>query len=384
MSDRAPLAADPARQPSTPLSQREDAVSAVRPALMFGTRLDSTGGVASVLQVYRKEGLFQDENVVYIPTHADGSPHRKLAVFVMALAKLLRMLPSRPRLAHIHMSSNASFWRKLVIGSVCAAAGIPYVIHLHGGGFRDFYGSRGAAAQAAIRRLFDRAAGVIVLTSQWERWVRSMSRNPRVQVIFNPVECTADASLARAQRSPHTVLYLGRLLDTKGLRELIEATALLAPRFAHLELLLGGDGDPGEFAALARERGISERVRFLGWVGPEEKQRLLESSTVLALPSYNEGLPMCILEAMAAGLPVVATAVGGIPEAITDGVDGLLVPVRDAGALAEALARVLDSPAIASRMAERARQKIHASFDARLVTRQLRDFYARCAKRPAA
>src|SRR5688500_10023144 len=89
-----------------------------RPILMFGTSLQSTGGVAAVLQLYRKEGLFEHENVVYIPTHVDGTARQKITVFAHGIVRLIRSLADRPRLAHIHLASHASFWRKLIVGVI--------------------------------------------------------------------------------------------------------------------------------------------------------------------------------------------------------------------------------------------------------------------------
>jgi glycosyltransferase involved in cell wall biosynthesis len=172
----------------------------------------------------------------------------------------------------------------------------------------------------------------------------------------------------------------------KGIRELIQAASMLASLHPALKVMLGGDGDSEPFAEMARKLGIEDRIHFLGWVGPAEKDRLLKSATLLALPSYNEGLPMCVLEAMAARLPVVSTAVGGIPDVVTDGQDGLLVPARDAVSLAAAIQRILSDRPEAAAMAERAAIKVQTTYDARLVTSRVRDFYAeRCrplARRP--
>jgi glycosyltransferase involved in cell wall biosynthesis len=136
------------------------------------------------------------------------------------------------------------------------------------------------------------------------------------------------------QPEPGRVLFLGRLEAAKGVFELLGAGALLAPRFPALRLVFGGEGDAGALRKRAAELGIGERIELPGWVGPDERDEQLARASVFCLPSHAEGLPMSMLEAMAAGRAVVASSVGGIPETIVDGDNGLLAPPRDEQALA--------------------------------------------------
>jgi glycosyltransferase involved in cell wall biosynthesis len=140
-------------------------------------------------------------------------------------------------------------------------------------------------------------------------------------------------------------------------------------------LLLGGDGELETARQRAVERGVSSHVEILGWVRGEDKRRLLEYSTVYVLPSYNEGLPMSVLEAMAYGLPVVTTSVGGIPEAITDGVEGFLIDAGDVHSQAERLVLLLDDPELSRRMGELARRKAELIFSVECIVPQLENIY---------
>src|SRR4030095_13478701 len=103
----------------------------------------------------------------------------------------------------------------------------------------------------------------------------------------------------------------------------LEAVSALRPSVPDVRLLCAGEGDRAAVARYAERLGIADAVKCTGWIGPSGKRALLESSAVFALPSYDEALPMSLLEAMAAGIAPVASAVGGIPEAITDRVPGL-------------------------------------------------------------
>lgn len=118
-----------------------------------------------------------------------------------------------------------------------------------------------------------------------------------------------------------------------------------------LRVCLGGDGEASAARALAQRLGIVDRVETPGWMTGATKAQWLARATIYALPSYAEGLPMSVLEAMAAGAPVVATPVGGISDVLSDGVHGLLVPPGDVVALVAALARLLDDAGLRDRLA---------------------------------
>jgi len=146
--------------------------------------------------------------------------------------------------------------------------------------------------------------------------------------------------------------YVGKLVPRKGVDTLIEALAILARRPAGAPLLAAagaGEQRPA-LEARAAELGLADRVRFVGKVDHDRVGRWMAAGDLFVLPSLSEGLPTVVCEAMNCGVPVVATAVDGTPEIVRDGETGILVPPGDAPALAAALARILDDPALAERM----------------------------------
>jgi glycosyltransferase involved in cell wall biosynthesis len=155
--------------------------------------------------------------------------------------------------------------------------------------------------------------------------------------------------------------------------------ALLAPAFPALRLVFGGEGDREGLLRRAAELGIGGRIECLGWVGPQQRDAELAAASVFCLPSHAEGLPMSMLEAMAAGKAVLATGVGGIPEALHDGDNGLLVPPHDVTALARALAQLLGDPALRERLAQRARASIEQHYSTEVVCGQLSAIYRELA-----
>jgi glycosyltransferase involved in cell wall biosynthesis len=178
-----------------------------------------------------------------------------------------------------------------------------------------------------------------------------------------------------ALEQPGRILFLGRPEPAKGIDELLDAVARLAPRFPYLTLAIGGEGDLERVRLRAEELGIAERVELLGWVGPERRDAELARASVFCLPSHAEGLPMSMLEAMAAARAVVVSRVGGIPETIEDQDNGLLVPPRDVTALAAALGQALGDGALRARLARRARATIEQRYSLDVVGAQLASLY---------
>ena len=159
------------------------------------------------------------------------------------------------------------------------------------------------------------------------------------------------------------------------MHDLLVAVALLAPRFPALRLVLAGSGDLAAWRRAARERGIGDRVELTGWLDAGAREAHLARAAVFCLPSHAEGLPMALLEAMAMGRAVVASRVGGIPEAVREGDNGLLVPPHDAPALAAALARVLDDAGLRARLGERARMTVAQHYSTEAVCGRLAAIY---------
>lgn len=329
--------------------------------LMLGTSLEGQGGVAAVVGVLREGGLFERERVRYVATHADGSGVAKARRALAGFWQAGRIcLCQRPAIVHVHSASNASFVRKSLLLAMARAAGCKTIFHLHGGGFREFATEHsGPLMRRWIRHTLERSSVVIALSESWAAFLRGVAPRAYVAVLPNAVPLPRPPE-GRAE--PGRILFLGRVEEAKGVNELLRACALLAPRFPALRLVLGGNGDLDGARRQAAELGIADRLELPGWIGPEARAAELARAQVFCLPSYAEGLPMALLEAMAAGKSVVASSVGAIPEAVADGANGLLVPAGNADALAAALARLLDDPALCVQLGRRARATVEQRY----------------------
>jgi glycosyltransferase involved in cell wall biosynthesis len=177
------------------------------------------------------------------------------------------------------------------------------------------------------------------------------------------------------------LVYLGLFSRAKGVFDLVDALTRLKPDcLGRTRLVLAGNGALAQVRELVERRGLARFVEVREWLGPVERDRLLASADAFVLPSYAEGLPMSLLEAMAWGLPVISTAVGSIPEHVHEGVQGLLVQQPgDVSDLAGAIERIVTDDALRRRMGEHARRAVEPlSVD--LYVRRIAGIYGSVAK----
>jgi glycosyltransferase involved in cell wall biosynthesis len=301
-------------------------MSAKKHIVMVGPSSSSQGGIASVVMSWKRAGLFERWPIIYLETHVEGSKLDKLRVGFSALLRFLFLLASnKVACVHLHVARHTSFWRK----SVFALAGIvlrrPVLLHIHSGGFPAFYYDECNWLQKhVIRFVLGQADQLIVLSKVWHEILCSISTNRRITVIENfvalPTQVPDDAA-----RSKHHILFLGLLNRDKGFYDLLEAIAPLCEEFPSLMLVCGGKGNQDEALERIRQLRLDNHVNLLGWTSGQSKDAWLSRSSFFVLPSYVEGMPMGILEAMAWGVPVVSTKIGGIPDVIEQGREGILI-----------------------------------------------------------
>jgi glycosyltransferase involved in cell wall biosynthesis len=302
-----------------------------------------------------------------------------IVAFARAMATLAWLcLSGRVGLVHANVADRGSTARKLIATAIAGLFGVKAVVHLHSGSYFDFYRGLSAVGRWAVRRMFNRAAKVIVLGKVWEDAVVAELEVPRanVVVLFNGAPSPAPGGPGRlAAAAECHIVMLARLGRPKGVDDLMIALGSDMLRTLPWRATLAGSGAP-PYQAEAVARGLAERIVFPGWVGPDAAEALLRTADILVLPSHFECMPVSVIEAMAHGVAVVTTPVGAVPEIVADGVSGLLVPVRDPAALATALARLIAEPLLRKRLGAGGRAVFEASLDVRQSARRLAALYA--------
>ncbi|MFQ5880874.1 MAG: GT4 family glycosyltransferase PelF [Candidatus Methylomirabilales bacterium] len=291
---------------------------------------------------------------------------------LVALGKLCRLFRKiRPRIVHTHTAKAGT------LGRIAAwLTGVPATVHtFHGHVFQGYFSPAMARLFLGIERNLARRTSRIVALSEGQRQelLALGIGNPDRTMVIPPglelapfLHCQEErGQLRRELKLPPDAPLVGivsRLVPIKGHRTFLRAARLVVAALPSAHFLVVGDGKlRPELEADARTLGLQEQVRFLGW--RLDLSRIYADLDCLALSSRNEGVPVCLLEAMTAGVPVVATAVGGVPDLVIPGVTGLLVQPEDPQDLAAAILNILRNPALARRMTVAARHRVYPRYD---------------------
>jgi glycosyltransferase involved in cell wall biosynthesis len=317
--------------------------SSIIKILMFGTGLDVKGGVTSVEKLILNNASAQLQ-IKHVATIGQGSASHNILVFAQAIQSLIvRIIRKDVDIIHIHFSERGSTLRKSILIFIASFFRQSIILHAHGATYKEFYTGLPQFVKNILVSLFKKCR-IIVLSKSWQSYYMNefSLESRRVSVLYNPVELPTNLPY-RVGRQHLKFIFLGRIgkrggaLDIaqslmsfpkqdKGAFDLINAFAVLSEADRHnVELVLAGNGDLAAANQLITDLDLTDKITILDWLDAEQRDKLLATADAFILPSYNEGLPMSMLESMAWGLPVIVTPVGGIPEVIIDHQNGLLV-----------------------------------------------------------
>jgi glycosyltransferase involved in cell wall biosynthesis len=351
-----------------------------RRALWVSTSTETRGGVASYVRAMQRTPLWDLWDIRHVATHRNGSVASRVIAFITGTGSFIReLVVRRPALVHLHTSFRGSFARKSVIAWISRSAGVPVVMHVHSGGFKEFYSRSPRLLQHYIRVTLEGADVVIALGEKWASALRQIAPGARIAVVSNAVEPSTPVDQP-GRGEPVHALFLGDIEDHKGAFLLLEAWSKLADGSfpGGADLVMAGDGSVVRARNRAEELGIIDQVQVTGWVAPAQVERLLSGSHVLVLPSTFEGQPMAVLEAMAHGLCVVATDVGGVSDLVDD--CGVLLPVGDLASLVDALRHIISDTERRATLATRGFRRVQERFDVNFTWRALDALYEELAR----
>ncbi len=362
----------------------------VRVLAPHGAGLAEREVVGGVDVVRYRYGTDQAETLAYAGTmheQALGSwaARWRLVQFLRASRRALRRecAAFQPDVLHVHwwVPGGFAFWP----GN---ASGVPVVLTSHGTDL--FLLDRFPAARSLAAPIFRAARQVTVISSPLlERVQRLGVPASRITVLPMPVSAERFAPPLHNVRDAGRMLFVGRLIERKGAEYAIRAVGDLRRQGRAVRLTVIGDGpERTRLVALIEELGLRQAVDLAGALPHDAIADHYRTASLLLMPAVTdwkgeqEGFGMVLVEAMASDLPVVATRSGGIPDVVTDGVTGLLVPERDAVALAAAAARLLDDPALSTRLADAARADLDRRFSPASLATGFDAVYRRALESP--
>jgi len=354
--------------------------------LMLGPHRAAVSGVSTHLNLLMESALGDDFDVVHFQVGSEGRDEG-------AIGKAIRLLVSPFFLAasiifrhvaivHINTSLNPkAYWRDVAYLFISKALGARVVYQIHGGALpRKFY-AWSAFLTAWLRWTLGLPDVVVVLAQVELRAYREFVPRQEVVALPNGIDCRPYSVVPTVQSTPDRPLqlvYIGRVAREKGLYETMQGLRLAHELGVDARLIVAGSGpEESRLRRYAQALGIAPRVCFVGPIFGTDKVKLLFGADVMVLPSYSEGLPYALLEAMAAGVPVIATPVGAIPDVVSDGIHGYLVPPRDGKAIAEALAMLSGDREKLAWMSRACRRRVRAAFSIERLAQEFSYHYAR-------
>ena len=314
--------------------------------LMVGSSLKVKGGMTTVVESFLQHEFERDITLKYIPTHIETKNNfYKKIFFLRGLVQILNeLIFGKVEIVHMHMSERGSFSRKYIIFKLSKFFNKKVITHTHGAEFEEFYNQSNEKSKMKINKLLKESDTVITLGESWNNIIKRIENESNTFILRNSVPIPAKQNKLNDKKIK--ILFLAVLIKRKGILDLIEASQKiiteLESKNKQVEFVIAGDGElESTSKSLVEKLGVSKYFKFVGWVNNERKQELLKESDLFVLPSYNEGLPLSILEAISYGIPVISTNVGSINEAVKNEENGYLINPGDKEKLADFTIKLL-------------------------------------------
>lgn len=301
------------------------------------------GGIGAVLEIYNK----YFEEFKFIKSYKVGTGFYKILIFTSSIFRYVYVLISdrKIQIIHFHGSTEASFYRKfllILLGKYIFRKKIIY--HIHGGRFGLFYNKSGWLTKKMISFSLSHVDMVIALSQSWKDYFVKTFKIKDISVLPNIIDYPI-IELESTAATNITLLFLGLICDAKGVFDLINVIGTHKQRYEQsLKLLIGGNGEVKKLHELIKKYDIGEMVEYLGWITKEEKVKVFNRADIYILPSYNEGLPISILEAMSYGKAIITTGVGGIPEIVKNNINGFLFNPGDKEKIMSSIDFFIENP----------------------------------------
>ena len=354
--------------------------------LMLGNHESVHGGITSVIkQLLNYNWRADNIQMKFIATYKYSNNILKILYFIWAYFKILiYIMKEKPDIVHVHMSHSGSFVRVNFIKKMCMRLKTPIVVHLHGSEFKKFYKNSSSENKKEIIRLFNDISGTIVLGEQWKKFILDISPDANVIVLNNTVKIPE--LVQRDVDKDIQILFLGVLIERKGVSDILKSFKKLKDigilEKLNVKFNIGGSGiEEVKLKEFVELNEMNDYINFLGWINEEEKKEMLKRNQLFVLPSYNEGLPIAILEAMSYGLAIVSTDVGSIQEAVHDNINGFIVTPGNIDGYFEALKELIINKDLRVNMMNQSRKIALEKFDEKNYFKRIKILYEEIGKK---
>lgn len=343
--------------------------------LMLGSDLSVKGGMVSVIKNYLNYNNWDKFNITFIPTHIEKGSVYKMIYFIKSLIQIIFIIPTKKiDVVHMHVAERGSFYRKSIIVLMCKRFKVSTILHHHGAEFDLFYNQASRNKQKYISYILENVDINVVLSEKLTQMITSKAPKAKVDFLYNGVNIGENNLYNKEAKN---ILFLGRLGTRKGTYDLLSAIKKIDNDIDfNIKVYLCGDGEIEEVKKDVTDLGIQHRVAHVGWIGKKEKEEFFNNASINILPSYNEGLPMTILETMAYGIPNISTNIASIPEVIEDGENGYLITPGDIDSLAGKIIELVDNAELRLSLSISSYNTISSKFSLESNVNKLKKIYS--------
>ncbi|EUJ19097.1 glycosytransferase [Listeria grandensis FSL F6-0971] len=339
--------------------------------LMFGPDHETKGGIATVIANFKSHFKSSTNTIVYLESWKEGSLLKRALHSIYGLAMLpIQIKKQKIDAVHVHMAQDGSYFRKAMATRLVKRSGKKVLIHIHGSHFDQYHQESTPRMQRHILQTLRKADKVIVLNEDVQTYFATYDISMDIVNNAVPVPAPHSENTKRTQIS-----CFGQLGTRKGTYDILGVAELLQVSHPEVQIHLYGDGDIKQVQDIIIRKQL-QNVHLGGWITAEQKELAMQKTMIHLLPSYQEGLPMAILETMARGIPNISTYVGGIPNVITDRKDGLLIEAGNQEHLWYALNTLIEQEDKRNQMGEAAAEKIKNHFSMPAYIEKWNQIYA--------
>ena len=344
--------------------------------LVIGPSPDrSKGGMATVIDEIRcDKELNTNFNIDIYDSYIDGNIFKRLGFSVLSFTRFLYTKKNYD-IYHIHAASRGSTFRKGFYTKAVKRWGKKSILHIHGAEYMEFYNELDGRKRKKMLNILKVADMVIALSEDWKQKFENVFGITNCVVLENGINMERlKPAITEPVKHQKEFVCLGQLGKRKGSYDLVKAIKLAKKQVPDIKLYLAGDGEINQVTSEVQKERLQDNIEIIGWADFQKKISLLQTVSTVVLPSYNEGLPMSILEGMACGKAIISSTVGAIPEVITEE-NGILIEAGDIEALANALVKCATDIEMISHMGFNNMRKIENEFSMKNMHKKLSDYY---------
>lgn len=344
--------------------------------LYISPSINVKGGISTVIKGYLNSDLSKNNRIFLVSSHVDGTKFIKSVQAIFGLMKtFVYLIFKKIDVVHIHGSDIISSSRKYFFFKLVKPFSPKVIYHFHGASFLEQYRKAPVKWREWIKYLFEKADLVICLSESWKKFIQEIAPQSDINVIPNSVKLPNLHQKRDKDDGAIRLTFLGLIGERKGVFDLLKVVKRLIDDDFKLKLHVGGNGEIERLRKTIADLTIAGEVECLGWISEKQRDKLLRETDIFVLPSYGEGMPMSILEAMSYSVPVVSTTVGGIPELVSDGETGFLIEPGDLDALYRKLKCLIQDKELRKKFGEKARQFVASRHNLKFITQQIDQIY---------